>query len=160
MTNHRPHETCLTRAFAAALAGLLLSGCGGAAEPEAAPARPGDATLARLPLQVGFYVANGTPCGEASNATLSLFLGNGLNGARDACEFVAVEATSARAWRVTERCQPFGHPAAEAIETVRWTSENDRSFLRVSESGWEHSARFCPQQDLPEPWRDNDLSDL
>jgi hypothetical protein len=145
----------VARRLAAVAAGLLRTACGGAGDSATATAvAPG------LPLQIGFYVAEDTPCNDASNATLSLFFGDALNGARDACAFTAIGSTGQRAWNVTERCTTFGDPSGEFTQIVAWTSEHDRAFRRVTESGWEHSARFCPQPELPEPWRDNDLSDL
>lgn len=45
-----------------------------------------------------------------------------------------------------------------AIYTLQ--GEEAFTFTFTSEYGWEGSARHCPQSSLPEPWRDNDISDL
>ena len=139
---------------------LLLTGCGDGARPAAdtTPAAAPAGTTNRLPLATGYYVATDTPCDEASNATLSLFVGDALNGARDACAFTSVEATGPGAWRVTERCIVIGEEGDGFTQTVAWTATDDRSFTRVTGSGWEHRARLCPQAELPEPWREIDLA--
>lgn len=112
-----------------------------------------------LPLDKGFFVTTDTPCTEASNATLALFLGDGLNWSREACTFTSIQQSGSRAWRVTESCSELG-TGDGYVQIIDWTSMNDRQFRRVSEAGWVHEARLCNQTELPEPWRGIDLSDL
>jgi hypothetical protein len=78
-------------------AGLTASACG-------SDVSGGSSTAAQLPLKRGFYVAIDTACEAASNATLLLVRRGGFNGARDSCEFVAIEQTGPQQYRVTERC--------------------------------------------------------
>jgi len=123
------------------------------------------ASVASLPLKRGFYVASDTRCGRASNATLSLLGRDGFTvSGRDFCEFVKIEKTSATGYRVTEECssggEAWGTEEQKDTSVVAWEIPNGTSYKRKSDSGWESSARYCAQSSLPEPWRDNDISDL
>lgn len=118
--------------------------------PAAAPAKAA-ATLKSLPLKRGFYVSSDTPCAQASNATLRLVTREGINWARDVCTFRKIEKTGATSYRVTESCS--GEPQAYEIP-------NETSFTVKYDGGSESSARFCAQSSLPDPWRDNDISDV
>jgi hypothetical protein len=120
-----------------------------------------DATARELPLTRGFYVSTGTPCKAASAATLNLLGRTAINGSQDSCEFLEiVEETSTR-FRVTERCADFRDPAG-AVTTVRVGEILGAGAFRATreEDDWVHEARHCPQSSLPEPWRDNDISDV
>lgn len=133
--------------------------------PEATvPAAPTAAKVASLPLKRGFYVASDTPCGQASNATLMLVRRDGINGSRDSCTFKKIEKIGATTYRVTDSCSTGGEAwgTEEQVETAISTYEilNDTSYKAKSDSGWEHGARYCAQSSLPEPWRNNDISDL
>lgn len=135
------------------LGGVTLAGAG------AAPWL-GAEEVPTLPLEVGFYVATDTPCAQASNATTHLFRRNGMDGARDYCDFTAVEQTGPGAWRVRERCGEFGDLSTVFEQGAEWTSEDGQSFRRVTDRGWEQASRLCPQSDMPEPWNEADLSNL
>ena len=136
------------------------------AAPDASPEPEKPAGVAILPLKRGFYVGSDTPCGQASNATLSLLRRDGFTVAgRDFCEFVKIEKTGATSYRVTEECSSggpaWGTEEHKETHVVAWEIPNDISYKRKSESsGWESSARYCAQSSLPEDWRDNDISDL
>lgn len=143
---------------AAAAAGLLMAGGCGGSPPPGAGSGTAPPAAARIPLPLGFYVATDTPCGAASNATLSLFHGKGLNGAREACEFTRLEAAGPATWRTTERCTTIGGMDDDFSLDVTWTVTSADSFRRDAADGWTQTARFCPQSELPAPWRDNDLS--
>ncbi|TCD05436.1 hypothetical protein EYB45_08170 [Erythrobacteraceae bacterium CFH 75059] len=110
-------------------------------------------TVDSLPLRRGYYVASDTPCGQASNATLMLVTREGVSASRSSCETLRIARTGARRFEVRERCED------EVRTTTYDIPANDR-FTSTSDSGWSNSARFCPQASLPEPWRDNDISDL
>ena len=109
------------------------------------------ATVKALPLRRGFYVASDTPCNQASNATLLLVTREGINGSRDVCTFRKIEKTGATSYRVTESCS--GEPTTYEVP-------NETSFTVKYEGGSESSARYCAQSSLPDPWRDNDISDI
>lgn len=119
------------------------------------------ASLSVLPLKRGYYVASDTPCGSASNATLSLLRRDGIGGVRDFCEFVKIEKTGADTYNVTEKCVDLqaGPESAETSKVV-WTIAKDTGFSRKSSNGWESSARYCVQSSLPDDWRDTDISDV
>jgi len=133
-----------------------------AAAPEIASA----AAVESLPLKRGFYVSSDTPCGRASNATLSLLSREGFTVAgRDFCAFLKIEKTGATTYRVTEECssggEAWGSEEHKETQIVAWEIPNDASHSRKNENtGWESSARYCAQSSLPEPWRDNDIRDL
>lgn len=122
-----------------------------AVAPVSAPEKAASATVRSLPLRRGFYVASDTPCNQASNATLRLVTREGINFARDICTFRKIEKTGATSYRVTESC---------ADEPQAYEIPNDTSFTVTYEGGSQSSARYCAQSSLPDPWRDNDISDI
>lgn len=132
----------------------------GARSVEAAHA----AGVTNLPLKRGFYVASATSCGQASNATLTLVRGGGINTSRVPCEFTAIEQVGATSYRVTEQCSSGGAAwgTEEEVHTQILVYEipNETSFTSRSDDGGSYSARFCAQASLPEPWRSNDISGI
>lgn len=120
---------------------------------QAASTPPAGEAVDALPLRRGYYVATDTPCAKASNATLMLVTRDGVSASRSSCEMLGVTRTNARRFVVRERCD------GEDMTTTYDIPADDR-FTTTSESGWTSSARFCPQASLPEPWRDNDISDV
>lgn len=116
-----------------------------------APAQTAAAIVKTLPLKRGFYVSADTPCAQASNATLRLVTRDGINWSRDVCTFRKIEKTGALSYRVTESC--WGEPTTYDVP-------NETSFTVKYEGGSESSARYCAQSSLPDPWRDNDISDI
>lgn len=137
-------------------AALLLAAC---ADP--APTAPVAPAVADLPLRPGFFVASDTPCHQASNATLLLKRPGGFNGSRDYCDFSSVEQSGPHSYRVTESCGDFqGDASASTTRNTSWEIPDDRHFRSRGDSGWEREFRHCEQASLPEPWRDNDISDL
>ncbi len=136
------------------------------AELNAAEKPTATTSVKTLPLKRGFYVDSDTPCGQASNATLSLLGRDGFSvSGRDFCAFKRIEKTGATSYRVTEECSSggaaWGTEEQKDTQVVTWDIANDTSIKRKNESsGWQSSARYCAQPSLPEPWRDNDISDL
>ncbi|MGG5886645.1 hypothetical protein ACLF3G_05850 [Falsiroseomonas sp. HC035] len=118
------------------------------------------AAQAMLPLDRGYYVAEGTPCGRASHATLQLLRRDGIGGARDFCRFQRIEPAGPNRFRVTQACGDLqGGGPAETI-TVTYETPNRTSYRLTSTDGWSARARLCPQPSLPAPWRNNDIRDL
>lgn len=135
------------------------------AATEAAPTKTESVTtVATLPLKRGFYVASDEPCGRASNATTLLVTREGINGSHDRCTFKKIEKTGMTTYRVTSECSNGGAAwgREDEIETYTNTYElpNETSFKVTYEGGSERSARYCEQSSLPDPWRDNDISDV
>lgn len=122
----------------------------------AASAGASTVRVAALPLRLGYYVASDTPCGRASNATVSLLRRNGIGGSRDFCEFTKIDRTSPRTYRVTQACRTYQDSGPPDIGTVTYTLSGDARFTSRSASGWTHSARHCPPSSLPAVWRQND----
>ena len=124
-----------------------------------------------LPLRLGFYVAADTPCANASNATLLLLRANGIGGARDFCQFLSIRQLSEQDFLVTESCADFQASEAEqrlvlyhVIDAVSFklsrVSAEQPVLSQPSDTDVFYQGYYCPQSSLPEPWRDNDLSDL
>jgi hypothetical protein len=154
------------RYWATLATALVLGGCGedAVADANAAVAAEGEAVVAELPLARGFYVTSDTPCAGASNATLLLLRRDGIGGSRDFCAFSRIVRTAADRYRVTEECRSGGEAwgGEESVEklTVDYAIDGPRGF-RITYPGAQPTAyRHCPQTELPEPWRDNDISDL
>lgn len=135
------------------------SGTGAGTDAALAVAQAGE-RVSELPLKRGFYVASDTPCEHASNATLLLLRRDGIGGARDSCDFTHIERVGATTYRVTERCGDLMDPGDSENYVVTWEIPNDTSFSTEREDGWPRSARHCEQSRLPDPWRDNDISDV
>jgi len=101
-----------------------------------------------VPLKPGFYVDADTQCGNASNASMLLVGRTGIWGNREQCSYRKVEHKGT-SYRVTQKC---GRSTSTAtIEVI-----GDSAF-RSAVLG---DKRYCPQNQLPEPWRDNDISKL
>ena len=131
-----------------------------AAAPEAAPAKAQVAAVSALPLKRGYYVASDTPCGQASNATVMLLRREGIGGSRDFCEFKNIAQTGANTYRVTEACGDLHDSASPESSVTTYTLNGDTAFISKSEHGWERSARYCAQSNMPADFRANDISDV
>lgn len=123
------------------------------AAPASASEKTPAATVKTLPLKRGFFVASGTPCGNASNATLMLITREGINWSRDVCTFKRIEKIAASGYRVAAQC-------SGGETTITFEIPSDDRFTAKYENGGDSSARYCAQSNLPDPWRDNDISDL
>lgn len=108
-----------------------------------------------IPLKPGYYVAADTPCGQASNATVTLFKGDGFSAL---CETQSIERIDANSYRLKEAC--FDQRAGQDYETEAvYTLKGDAAYVMKSD-GWEAEARFCPQAQMPEPFNTNDISEF
>ena len=132
-----------------------------AALPAAAQAE--DAPIMdQVPLVRGFYLHTVMTCDEASNATLGLLHKDGFNAGRQAfCSFTTLTKTGADSYDYVESCQllledPDGPPVQS---DGKLTLLNDRGF-RLTTAGGEVDYFYCQQDNLPEPWATNDISDL
>ncbi len=136
----------------------LLAACDAAERAPAAqstPTAPDAAVVAELPLKRGYYVRADATCAEASNATLQLVRRDGIGS----CGFTRIESLGAGRYRVHEFCHP-----RDPAEPHDYFLKGDSSYRTVAdeidEYGQPTEFRFCPQRSLPEPWRDNDISDV
>ncbi len=109
-----------------------------------------------VPLKPGYYVTVDTPCGKASNATLSLFTGKsfGVN-----CKD-AVTQIDKQNFRIAETC--IYHEEECTHDTAIYQILSDHEYVVKDESGQfkDSRNRFCEQSQLPYPWSTNDLSDM
>jgi len=124
---------------------------------------PDNVVVGGLPLRLGYYVAGDTECEKASNSTITLMRRDGYGGARYHCTFGTIEKIGPTTFRVNERCTEqanFGGDREAQSVTRTYEVPDDASFSATSDSGWGSKARFCAQSSLPEPWRDNDISDI
>jgi len=97
-----------------------------------------------LPLKHGFYVTKGTPCANASNATISRYAGTLAHPPGAACEPPAVTHKGG-VYTVRTAC------GGEA-DTATYTIESPTAYTMRNFAG-SFSYRLCPQGELPEPWR-------
>lgn len=111
-------------------------------------------TVQELPLDRGFYVRTDETCRTASTAGLAILTREGLLWMDSACTFGRIEKTGSATYSVEQTCDGPGQA------TATWEITDRTSFSFKDTNGWEHTARFCAQQSLPEPWRSNDISDL
>ncbi|MFC3098712.1 hypothetical protein [Alteraurantiacibacter palmitatis] len=146
----------------AMLAAAPLAACGSG---EAAEAQPEAAVVEALPLPLGFYISDGESCGSASNATLILLHRTGINSSREPCEFSRIEQVAPSTFQVAQSCSDNGEAWGgettiyEVVAQVEVTGEHSFRMTYDADSkpvDWTH----CPQSSLPDPWRDNDISDL
>lgn len=112
------------------------------------------ATSPELPLQRGYYVSDETPCGLASNGTLSLLRRNAMGSARQTCEFEAIESVASSRYRVVENCGEGGK------RTVVYEIRSPRSYRMIGPGDFRYSARYCTQSELPPPWNAIAIGDL
>lgn len=132
------------------------SGTRDGAVDNAAPAN----TVVELPLQRGFYVMSDTPCSNASNATLLLVHRAGMKGARDACDFETIEQTGPTSYRAVMTCRNIQGRGAEPSTNVYEIPDATQFTYGTQDSDYRSHFRYCEQSSLPDPWRDNDISDL
>ena len=145
----------------------MLAACGAQADAPAGatPAPSAETTGAHgdtavvdgLPLRRGYYVRVEDACGEASRATLALVRRDGMSG----CSFDRIERIGEGRYRATETCQEVQGPQPSTYEVEQEYEVLAEDRYRVNfEGGGSSEFRFCPQDSLPEPWRDNDISDV
>lgn len=113
-----------------------------------------------LPLRRGFYVRTDAECGNASHATLSLVRRDGIS----ACGFVRIERIDGSRYRAEESCgshqAPPGREHERFVATQEYEILGEDRYRITFESGDSSEFSFCPQERLPAPWRDNDVSDV
>jgi len=111
--------------------------------------------VAELPLKRGYYVMADTPCREASNATIALVRRDGISE----CGFTRIESLGEDRYRVHQYCHP-----REPVEPVEYVLAGDDRYRigedATDEYGQPTGFRICAQRSLPDPWRDNDISDV
>lgn len=115
--------------------------------------------VTELPLDRGFYVANETPCAQASNATLLLVHREGVNNAQSACYFLSIKKTGEKTFQAEQRCQLSGVDEPE-VSAVTYEILSRTSFTFENADGWSGAASLCEQASLPEPWATNDIQDM
>jgi hypothetical protein len=117
----------------------------------------GAQTVAELPLQRGFYVSQKAACGSASNATLLLVTRDGINSARIIAKFRKIDRKGPTTYVVSEVQQDLDGRSLGPAETVTYEVPNQTTF-KLTNSFGSFEYRFCPQNTLPSPWRNNDIS--
>lgn len=143
------------------LGGLLLVGCDRSGSADSGGENPAPASsLTELPLKRGFYVTTDTACGKASNATLLLLHAGGMNGARTVCDFESIEETAPANYRVVAACKDIQYGEIERTVYHYEISDSAQFSYRTEDSDFRSGYRYCEQSSLPDPWRDNDISDL
>lgn len=116
-------------------------------------------TLDSLPLSAGYFVAQGTPCAEASNATITLLGGRTFNWPQQACAVQTIGQAGPTTFAVTMDCEATADFPAETLAITLEIANGTEYGLSFGGEPPALSA-FCPQADMPEPWRSNDLSTI
>ena len=117
-----------------------------------------DTALNSLPLQRGYYVDTGTPCGSASLATLVTVRRDGIGAGGVLYRFKRVEKTGRTAYRVTaDQINNDGGTDGTSVSEYEMTGPS--SFRWKNAFGFSRM-RFCLQENLPDPWRTNDIRAL
>lgn len=142
----------------APLALLLLLGRQPDAAAGPAPTQPAATpeVVDALPLDFGYYVRTDEPCDDATSAGVHLVNRAGMRWVTSFCLYERIERTGANRYRVHQRCGDHG---GTGLEVADYEIPDRTSFSFRSDSGWEHAARLCPQREMPEPWRSEDISD-
>jgi hypothetical protein len=133
---------------AACLAGLPALGV--------APGPRSTEPVDSIPLRRGYYVASDTACSDASRATTMLFKGDGFGMN---CETLSLERLAPTRYRLTDRCSDH-QGGADLESTSIYEVSSDMAFTLHGEDGSRYAARFCRQEQMPEPFSTNDISDV
>lgn len=138
----------------AAVVAVVLAACSGPVAEDAA-ATAVQQQIDTIPLKPGYYVAVDTPCSQASNATVSLFKGDGFSAW---CETRSIEKTGPTTYRLVQACTDPRDP--EPFETdALYELKGDSAYVETGD-GWQREARFCPQSQMSEPFNTNDISEF
>jgi len=119
-----------------------------------------------VPLKQGYYVQIDTPCSEASNSTLNLYIGTSFYAT---CQVSKIRKDG-QSYLIWSSCSDReGEDENLARYLIISNTEFKVSYLS---NGKDHLApiekheastvhfRYCPQSSLPEPWRSNDITAL
>lgn len=117
-----------------------------------------------LRLKHGYYVDVDTPCNEASNATLTLFLGGRFY---QTCKISKIqkEGNIFLIWdSCTGKAEASGMDSFKtlaAYQVISYTEFKVTNLpLEVGENTTTAHFRYCPQSSLPDPWRSNDIPEI
>ncbi|PZQ97960.1 MAG: hypothetical protein DI533_12570 [Cereibacter sphaeroides] len=113
-----------------------------------------------LPLKRGFYVSSDTPCGQASNATLSAVTRKGISYAQAECIISAIDRTAPTRFDVTDSCTEIATGNSLGENTTTYDIPDDQTYVFIAEGAPSGGSRYCAQNELPEPWAHNDVSQL
>ncbi len=116
------------------------------------------AASAQTSMQLGFYVDSGVPCAQASNATIALVRKTGINTSRVSCTFTSITPVRQNLLSYTETCTDISDPVPYASSGTLELLGPTRFHLE--RRGWETTKDYCPQSEMPEFWRHNDLSSM
>lgn len=138
---------------------LLLGACGRSATTTADEAAVAG-TIEELPLTRGFHVSVDASCATASNATLALVHRTGINSSQEVCELSSIERISPQSYRAIQACSRLQGGEGGSGTVVLDIADPMGFGIGAEGSNYRSHYRYCEQSSLPEPWRDNDISDL
>lgn len=113
--------------------------------------------LAEVQLELGYYVDPAIPCASASNVDVSLVHWSGINASRIVCDFTSVSEIGEDLYSFVQSCTEIGTEGAIEL-TGEILISSAKAFELRTEAGT-FPYRYCAQDEMPEPWRSNDLSD-
>lgn len=128
---------------------ICITGTGALAEP-----------VAELPLHPGYYVNAQIDCGAADNSSLYLVRRDGISSAAATCTISLINQTGPTRYEVTDNCTELASGSELGEATVLYDIPDDRSYGYIDGETVVGMNRYCAQDDLPEPFRSNDISDL
>lgn len=105
-----------------------------------------------LPLRRGFYVREPVACAQASATTVTQFTGRGFNPAHAECRITQL-SRAGNVFTIRQDCREIrsGHVIPGDIERVTTTQAGFERLAGGQVTAW----RYCPQAQLPSPWRSN-----
>jgi hypothetical protein len=103
-----------------------------------------------LPLRRGFYVREPAVCVQASAATLVLFSGRGISPVHAECR-ITQQRRLGNAFDIRQDCRDLrgGHRIPSNLERITRTQAGFERLAEGQITVW----RYCPQAQLPSPWR-------
>ena len=103
-----------------------------------------------LPLRRGFYVREPATCAQASAATLAQFTGRGFNAGQAECRITQM-SRAGNVFTIRQDCRDLrsAQPVPGDIERVTLTQSGFERLAGGQVTAW----RYCPQAQLPSPWR-------
>jgi hypothetical protein len=104
----------------------------------------------RLPIERGWYVVEGTPCGRAAEGNMLLFDGQGFARPGGACVTTATRREGA-AYVLTEACRALA--TSEERRLDMHVTPYSRTLFGLGDAAGQRRYRLCPRNQLPARWQ-------
>lgn len=104
----------------------------------------------RLPLERGWYVVEGTPCGRASETTMVQFDGQGFARPGAACLTTGTRREGA-SYVVSSACRALA--TSEERRFDMHVTVYTRTSFGIGDEAGQRRYRHCPRNQLPARWQ-------